>query len=1093
MLHRFQSQEKHENGERPLASLDIANARTMIPPAAGKQLRLTLIEDGEVHVFDSVTESDILEWKGTIDMVARKWGAVQKVKLEHEVAYLRKQLGMLWEMCENGQVPPKVQKRMADITIDMQVKDDLLADVIAVQEILSLENARANQHSGRGPVDLFPSEPDQEPGADDADRDEEPDQDQQGGDDYEEDDEEAGADVDIADPDRIASREYESVTSRDSTKESGRRDARNGEDDGPDDEASEEGGIEAQQPEGDSALSSADTTGEYTAKPADEESLSITAGSHHDSSTDLQQQPAQTVDTYRGNSISSTSSDHGESQQDPAQSEFQSDQEPVIDPASTVTTYIRPPSAVPETIDSIIASLVEMVGDQKPTDLELTDTANALESSPAHDEDLSLSPADDGQKSSLADTRVESSTEAGPEILDQEEVVPSSVAVDPSVERDLSQTDVLIPSSQPSVAAASASVETTEIQQLDKAHPSLGLDADASEPESVSRRPSSNTQPNLKPEQAGQTASVNIDHLSRSLSQSLDQSRTRSRSRSLSRSREASLTQLAASQTTGPLSRKPSSVRLTASTSVAPTAAEANRNGSDAAEEQPAIRPQVSEDPGLGSRDADAPQTHSGNISLFQVVVEVPTPLDVAPQLDDGRNGQDALVERTSTRSRKSQAAPGTQSSMGSISGLADHASVDMPANGARRSREPSARELLNTIDDAIADMFTALQGGTADATIPADHDPSSLLAQSQQQKEQQQKEQQSKDGLGLPELPAKAALPGGQAIQGTEKAVESQEEAGLVPVAPGARPSAVSRSLSNEDLANRRRGMILGTSAGTPDASEKADDDRQPQAQQQEPSLDSATPQPPVHHTQPAEVQGSSQLEAAQAQTRDAEAPSASQPQQQQQQQQPAPLLHKGSSTPILRPHPVPVLPSAAAPSGGPPKVIAIPGSIAKIAVPPALPNAPLPASQQQPTAPANTSRVSMNGTISIGAGILAGAPKGSQAPPTPAPVFKKISMAGMPPPPLSGSASGMAPALPAAPTLPAPTAGATTVPPAPVLKTVSMAAMGLPPPSSGSAAAAAPVRPATIAIPAAGLPLPSRPPGKAPSIAAIRLPPPE
>eukprot|EP00842_Homolaphlyctis_polyrhiza_P000756 jgi/Hompol1/1681/HPOL_005683-RA len=102
-----------------------------------KQLKLRLIEDGQTHFFEGA-EADLLQWKLVIDEVSLKWGAVQKTKLEHEVAYLRKQLGLLWEMCENGEVPPKVQKRMSEITMDMQVKDDLLADVTAMQEELSM-------------------------------------------------------------------------------------------------------------------------------------------------------------------------------------------------------------------------------------------------------------------------------------------------------------------------------------------------------------------------------------------------------------------------------------------------------------------------------------------------------------------------------------------------------------------------------------------------------------------------------------------------------------------------------------------------------------------------------------------------------------------------------------------------------------------------------------------------------------------------------------------------------------------------------------------------------------------------------------------
>ncbi|KAL5038341.1 hypothetical protein BDV3_006478 [Batrachochytrium dendrobatidis] len=157
-LHRYQSKEKFEECSKPISTISIANAMSSIVDAPSHPnhwlLRLILVEDNETHIFESDDQSLLLQWKSVISRVALRWGAIQKITLEHDVAHLRKQLGSLWEMCQNGVVPPKVQKRMSDVTMDMQIKDDLLADVIARQEELSLYEARngfeARKRNGMG-------------------------------------------------------------------------------------------------------------------------------------------------------------------------------------------------------------------------------------------------------------------------------------------------------------------------------------------------------------------------------------------------------------------------------------------------------------------------------------------------------------------------------------------------------------------------------------------------------------------------------------------------------------------------------------------------------------------------------------------------------------------------------------------------------------------------------------------------------------------------------------------------------------------------------------------------------------------------------
>ena len=60
------------------------------------------------------------------------WGAVQRVQMEIEVADMRKQLGAYWEMCTSD-IPANIQKRINDLTMEIQEKDSVLGDVISRQ------------------------------------------------------------------------------------------------------------------------------------------------------------------------------------------------------------------------------------------------------------------------------------------------------------------------------------------------------------------------------------------------------------------------------------------------------------------------------------------------------------------------------------------------------------------------------------------------------------------------------------------------------------------------------------------------------------------------------------------------------------------------------------------------------------------------------------------------------------------------------------------------------------------------------------------------------------------------------------------------
>ena len=49
------------------------------------------------------------------------------VQIQYEIASCRKQIGLLWDLCPNGEITTSVQTRMNQIQKEMQIKDDLLS------------------------------------------------------------------------------------------------------------------------------------------------------------------------------------------------------------------------------------------------------------------------------------------------------------------------------------------------------------------------------------------------------------------------------------------------------------------------------------------------------------------------------------------------------------------------------------------------------------------------------------------------------------------------------------------------------------------------------------------------------------------------------------------------------------------------------------------------------------------------------------------------------------------------------------------------------------------------------------------------------
>ncbi|KAJ3303496.1 hypothetical protein HDV03_003773 [Kappamyces sp. JEL0829] len=147
----------------PVFSVSLANALPFLNETKFT-LKVMLLEDEEVHNFKFADLDRAKEWTDTINEVSYRWGLVQKSEMEHEIASMRKQLGQLWELCTDATVPPKIQKRINDLTVEMQMKDSLMADVIARQgttSMLTVDELSVKQIQKRKKdrkVDLFPSE-----------------------------------------------------------------------------------------------------------------------------------------------------------------------------------------------------------------------------------------------------------------------------------------------------------------------------------------------------------------------------------------------------------------------------------------------------------------------------------------------------------------------------------------------------------------------------------------------------------------------------------------------------------------------------------------------------------------------------------------------------------------------------------------------------------------------------------------------------------------------------------------------------------------------------------------------------------------------
>jgi mannose-6-phosphate isomerase class I len=71
-----------------------------------------------------------------------RWGAIQLIELQYEVASMRKQIGELWELSAENGTDNRISKRINELTAEIELRDTLLADVSARQGFCSFDDRR---------------------------------------------------------------------------------------------------------------------------------------------------------------------------------------------------------------------------------------------------------------------------------------------------------------------------------------------------------------------------------------------------------------------------------------------------------------------------------------------------------------------------------------------------------------------------------------------------------------------------------------------------------------------------------------------------------------------------------------------------------------------------------------------------------------------------------------------------------------------------------------------------------------------------------------------------------------------------------------
>ena len=93
---------------------------------------LISIDDDEETVLEFDGEDDTEDWYDAMVVVGHRWGPLRQRELEHEIAGMRKTIGSLYEFMAQGSEIPNSNKRIENLTCDIEIKDSKLGDLGAI-------------------------------------------------------------------------------------------------------------------------------------------------------------------------------------------------------------------------------------------------------------------------------------------------------------------------------------------------------------------------------------------------------------------------------------------------------------------------------------------------------------------------------------------------------------------------------------------------------------------------------------------------------------------------------------------------------------------------------------------------------------------------------------------------------------------------------------------------------------------------------------------------------------------------------------------------------------------------------------------------
>ena len=123
--------ESDTNLENVKETFDISTSNLSKDPDSLK-IHLISIDDDEETILEFENEDQLDDWYDILVIVGHRWGPIKQLELEHEIAGMRKTIGSLYEFMAQGSEIPNSNKRIENLTCDIEIKDSKLADLGAL-------------------------------------------------------------------------------------------------------------------------------------------------------------------------------------------------------------------------------------------------------------------------------------------------------------------------------------------------------------------------------------------------------------------------------------------------------------------------------------------------------------------------------------------------------------------------------------------------------------------------------------------------------------------------------------------------------------------------------------------------------------------------------------------------------------------------------------------------------------------------------------------------------------------------------------------------------------------------------------------------